>query len=168
MRLLSLVATVACVVCAACSDDASPDDEASTGSVYVAILRHLDVPDPGPDGERAVVYVADMNNDPLSLDGQVEVIGVLDPDVDVRFVDDIDAAVDSDGGAFAAPDGGWLVAVGTPVDDGTGDVIAVRVEVIEPDDEPVAWQLHLDVSADVTVVESVELEPELLVTPVSS
>ena len=162
-----LVVLVALAACAACESGDQPDDEVSAGSVYVAVIRHLDIPAAGADGERPIVYVADMNSDPLDLEDQVEVIGELDADIDVRFVDDIEAAAETDDGSIGAPDEGWLVAVGTPVVDVETDVLTLRVEASEPDDEPTAWQMRLDVSDDVTVVESDELEAELLVPPVS-
>lgn len=161
------VALLAVVACAACESSDPTDDEPSAASVYVAVIRHLDIPPADADGDRPIVYVADMNSDPLDLETQVEVIGDLEADVDVRFVDDIEAAADTEDGTMAGPDDGWLVAVGTPVVDPQADVITLRVEATEPDDEPTAWQLRLDVSDDVTVVESDELDAELLVPPVS-
>lgn len=161
------VALLALVACAACESSDPNDDVPSAASVYVAVIRHLDIAPPGADEERPIVYVADMNSDPLDLETQVEVIGELEADVDVRFVDGIEAAVDTDDGAMAGPDDGWLVAVGTPVVDAQADLITLRVEASEPDDEPIAWQVRLDVHDDVTVVESEELDAELLVPPVS-
>ena len=162
-RLLSLIAVVACAAC----ESGDPSGEAvSAGAVYVAVIRHLDIPTPDPD-ERPIVYVADMNSDPLDLEDQVEVIGALDADVDVRFVDDIGAAAETEDGSFASPDDGWLVAIGTPVDDVDADLITVRVETSEPDDEPVAWQIRLDVGEGVTVLDTEELTVELLVPSVS-
>lgn len=155
------------VACAACDSDEANEEEASTGSVYVAVIRHLDITPAAADEERPIVYVADMNSDPLDLEAQVEVIGELDDDVDVRFVDDIEAAADTDDGALAAPDDGWLVAIGTPVVGADATTITLRVEASEPDDEPTAWQLLLDIGDDVTVVGADELDAELLVPPVS-
>lgn len=165
-----LLSLGALMTCASCESGDPVSDETSAESVYVAVIRHLEIPAPDADDERPIVYVADMNSEPLDLDAQVEVISVLDPDVDLRFVDDIGAAAETDDGSFAAPDDGWLVAVGTPVEDADTDTITLRVEASEPDDDPTAWQLHLDArgnDGEVTVVDAEELDPELLVPPVS-
>ena len=164
IRLLTISALAACGACAAGDESA---DASSVSSVYVAVLRHLDTSTSSSDDDRPIVYVADMNSEPLDLDEQVEVIGALDAEVDVRFVDDIDAAAMSAEGAFGASDGGWLVAIGTPVEDAGPGVIALRVEASEPDDDPTAWQFRLDVDEEITVVDAEELDPELLVPPVS-
>lgn len=153
-------------VATACGGNTGSGDERSSGSVYVAALRHLDVPGPDDTGDRTIVYVADMNSEPLDLDEQVSVIGDLEADVDLRFIDDIAAAARfDDDGTLGAPDDGWLVAVGTPVDH--DDVVTVRVEAAEPGDKPSAWQLRLRVTGDVSVVAASDLEPEFLVPPVA-
>lgn len=162
-----LLCLVASVSFAACSSTDPSADEASPGSMYVAVIRHLDLPAPADDDERPIVYVADMNSDPLDLEDQIEVIGELDPDVDVRFVDDVDAAAETADGSWTARDHGWIVAVGTPVDDAEADIVTLRVEASEPGDEPVAWQLTLTVGDEASVVEFEELDAEFLVTPVS-
>lgn len=163
----------ACVVlayglagCGGTSDDST---DSSLGSLYVTIIRHLDIPttdDPDAPDERTVVHVADLNAEPLSLDDQITVINQLDAEYDVRFVDQFETAIEfTDDDTVVPPPDGPLVAIATPKEE--NGVVVVRVEMTGSDGEIDAWQLRLrtvDVDNNVDrVVESTDIEPELLV-----
>lgn len=149
---------------AACGDTSDRDETPSVGAIYSAVFRELDVPD-GVDGEAAVVYVVERNEQPLSLDDQVAVIQELEDEFDVRFVDDIEAAAEiGEDGALAPPLDGTLVAIGAPkpAEDDDG-LIVVRAEIMSSAEVTNAWQFSLRGVDDVQVVGADETEPELLV-----
>jgi hypothetical protein len=149
----------------ACADTSEADDLPSAGDIYAAVFRQLDIPS-GVDGEAAVVYVVERNDEPLSLDEQVQVIQDLEDDFDVRFVDDIEAAAEVDeDGSLVPPLDGALVAIGPPKPaEGDDELVVVRAEIMSSADVTNAWQFSLRGVDEVQIVEADETEPELLVT----
>lgn len=154
--------TSAIVCCSACGSP-SGDDAPAASAIYSAVFRHLDLP-AGVDGEPAIVYVVERNEQPLSLEEQVDVIHELEDEYDVLFVDAIEAVADiADDGSFAPPPDGPLVAIGPPK--GDDDFLIVRAELMTSADMTDAWQLSLRGDDDVRVVDAAETDPELLVAP---
>jgi hypothetical protein len=149
---------------AACADTTDGDDLPTVGAIYGAVFRQLDLPG-GEDGEAAIVYVVERNEQPLSLDQQVEVIQELEDDFDVRFVDEIEAAAEvGEDGSIGPPLDGSLVAVGpAKAAEDDDDLVIVRAEIMSSADVTDAWQFSLRGVDEVQVVDSTETEPELLV-----
>jgi hypothetical protein len=152
----------------ACSGD-DGDDEVNSptiDAVYVAVLRHLDLPT-APDDEPTTVYVVDLEDEPLSLDDQVAIIQELDGTYDIQFFDTLDAVTDLDeDGHLVAPADVPLVVIGAPTTDGDSDRLMVRTELITDDGDATAWQLTLDgEEGELRVVASNQIQPELLVDP---
>ena len=84
------------------------------GAAYIAALRPF-LPQPAPEPrpeKRAVVFVLPLDGEALPLELQIEVVGAFADDYDVRFVDDIDAAIDERGAHHPPQEGGLLIGVG--------------------------------------------------------
>ncbi len=123
------------VTMSACGDEPAPSlDGVSEPPVidagaYSAVIAAF-LPTPVIEGERPVVWIAQLAPDPISLDDQVGMIAEVEATHDLRFVDDPEAAVGGD-------------EEGTPHDDGmllgVGEIRAdpphtVRVEVFVDND----------------------------------
>ncbi len=122
------------ITLAACDDRAEPvptsvpETPAIDASAYSAVISAF-LP-PAVDGERPVVWIAQLAPDPISLDDQVGMIAEVETTHDLRFVDDPEAAVGGDEGATPRDDGMLL---------GIGEIRAepphtVRVEVFVDND----------------------------------
>ena len=152
----------------ACGGDDGGDDanNPTIDAVYVAVLRHLDLP-PAPDDETTTVYVVDLEDEPLSLDDQVAIIQELDGIYDIQFFDRLDAVTDLDeDGDLVAPVDVPIVVIGAPTADGASGRLTVRTELITDAGDATAWQLTLDgTGRQMRVVASNQTQPELLVDP---
>ena len=93
------------------SDDGDPP--AVGIDAYRVVLGEF-LPDPaGSDGDRPVVWVAKLGDEPFTLDDQVAMIEDVEDSHDLRFVDSIDAAVDGEDADSPPRDGGVLLGIGT-------------------------------------------------------
>ena len=157
------IAFAALVGGAACGDDedpaAKPDSVEAVADAYVAALDAT-LPPTDEGADPVVVYVWQFAEKPMSLDDQVVVIDDLAERYDVRFVDEVDAAVDPDVTLAPPRDDGLLVGLGPVTVDAPH---TVRVEIYANEDAIEAVVLTLvrrDELWTVTAEETVE--PEVL------
>jgi hypothetical protein len=157
-----LVALVAFV--AGCTDDeppppARPEPVEFGAEVYTMVIERF-LPPPDPDAA-PVVYVVPVNGDPLGLDLQVAVIDALSDGYDVRFVDEVAAAVD-DGSSDEPPrDEGMLIGLGRIASEPPH---TIRVERYEDSDRVDGHLLTLEQRAGTWVVADEEtVTPEVLI-----
>lgn len=152
----------------ACGESANPDSAERSATIYGAVIEDLadDVVGSGTENEDLpIVFVEALNPDGIELEVQVEVIASLAEIYDVRFIDDIDEAVDVDLDHRPVREGSALVGLGAIVVDGTADV---RGEVYSQTDQVLAFRYSLRPVGDGTwaiagTPESVE--PEGFVSP---
>ncbi len=155
----SLLAVVALAAVSGCgADDGGTGPVDATG--YLAVIDDFLPPVP-PDGSRPVVYVARLGEEPFALEDQVAMIEAVEESYDLRFVDDISAAVDDEISDAPPRDDGVLLGIGTI---STAVPHAVRVEVYTAAGLVDAHKVTLTVRDDVwRVVTSEPIDPEVLV-----
>jgi hypothetical protein len=113
------------------------------------------------DGSRPVVYVARLGDEPFALEDQVTMIEAVEESHDLRFVDDIEAAVDNADPDAPPRDDGLLLGIGTI--SATAPHV-VRVEVYTTAGRVDARKVTLSVHNDVWRVDTSEpIDPEVLV-----
>lgn len=153
--LLAFVALAAVTACDGGDDGDDPVDAAG----YTAVLDEFLPPVP-LDGYRPVVFVARLDEDPFALTDQVAMIATVEEDFDLRFVDNIDAAVD-DNDADASPrDDGLLFGIGTIPSTAPH---VVRVEIYKAADRVDAYKVTLTIRDGVWQVDTSEpVDPEVL------
>ena len=155
MTLLAMTTVAAC-------GSSSPPVIANQVDVttYTAVISRFVPPPTDPDNVR-VVFVAGVGATEMSLEDQVSVIDGFAATHEVRFVDDVTAAIDGDLPGSPPRDEGVLIGIGKI----TGETpYTVRVEVYF-DADRIEAQLVTVVRRDGDwVVESVEpVDPEVLV-----
>lgn len=162
IRSAALVAgLIGTTVLSGCGDD---DDDALAveidATTYVAAIEGFLPPRPSTD-ELVVVFVVPVGDESLDFDSQVAVIDALSEHYDVRFVDDLEAAID-DGTADGEPrDDGTLIGVGSVAPDPPHKV---RIEIYEGRDAVEGYLLTMGRrSGGWAVVADEEVEPEVLV-----
>lgn len=116
LRALSTVtALLVAVLAGACAgDDGDPDPRTISAATYAAVIAEFLPPSeatPDGDEDRPVVYVAPLA-DPLSLEDQVAVIDAVAENYDLRFVDELSAAIELEGGDGAPRDDALVLAIG--------------------------------------------------------
>jgi hypothetical protein len=154
----SLVAAALAVIAGCGGSDGGVSPVGAAG--YSAVIDGF-APPVGADGSRPVVYVARLGEDPFALDDQVAMITAAEDDYDLRFVDDIAAAVDTEESDAPPRDDGLLVGIGTI---STPAPHVVRVEIYRAAGLVDAHKVTLTVRDDVWRVESTEpVDPEVLV-----
>ena len=156
-----LIAAIALAAVSACDGD---DDDAVTRPVdaqaYSAAIDEFLPPAPD-DGTRPVVYVAHLGGQPFPLEQQVAMIEVVEETHDLRFVDEIQAAVDGEDSEAPPRDDGLLIGVGTI---STVPPHEVRVEVYTTAGRVDAHKLTLSVRNDTWRVDTIEpIDAEVLV-----
>lgn len=155
-----LIAATAVLAVPACGngngDDAGPIGAAGYSTVIDGFL-----PSVPADGSRPVVYVAHLGDEPFPLEDQVAMIEAVEESHDLRFVDDVEAAVD-DGDDDAPPrDDGLLLGIGTIT---VAAPHVVRVEVYSAAGRIDARKVTLSVRDEVWRVDTSEpIDPEVLV-----
>lgn len=146
------------VACGSGEDEPVVEVDAGT---YSAVLNEFLPPAAGVDEDRPVVYVAPLGAEPLSLDDQIVVIDAVAETHDVRFVDDLAAAIDAERADGAPRDDGLLIGMATVKSDPPH---TVRVEVYADADEVVAHMVTVSEAGDVWQVDGMErVDPEGLV-----
>jgi hypothetical protein len=108
-----------------------------------------------------VVYIAHLGDQPFPLEDQVAMIETVEETHDLRFVDDVEAAVDN-GTSDAPPrDDGLLLGIGTI------PAVAphvVRIEIYTTAGRIEAYRVTLSVRNDMWRVDTSEpVDPEVLV-----
>lgn len=147
-RLLLGVATFALAVtgCGRSPQETGDGTEIDSGAYIAALRTFLRQPAPEPRGEkRDVVFVVPLDGEALPLKLQIEVVGAFADDYDLRFVDDIDAAIDERGAGRPPLDGGLLIGVGPVTADPPH---TTRIELYWNDDVVEGHQLTLAASDD--------------------
>lgn len=129
-----LVAVVMCLGPTGCGDDDSPtvqDPVERQVEIYTTVLRAV-VSEADPSLDEAgppVVFVAARGDDPINIDVQAAVVVELEGWSTIRFVDDIDEAVDLADPEGAVRDDGMLVGLGPVPEEGRAvSVYADRYE----------------------------------------
>lgn len=154
--MLALVTLAAVGGCG--GDDDGVDPVGAAG--YSAVIDNFAPPVP-LDGTRPVVYVARLGEEPFALDDQVAMIAAFEENYDLRFVDEIAAAVDDEDSDAPPRDDGLLFAIGTI---STAIPHVVRVEIYRAAGLVDAQKVTLTVSDDVWRVDASEpVDPEVLV-----
>jgi hypothetical protein len=154
-----LLAVVALAVVSGCggADDTSGPVGADA---YIAVIDEFLPPVPA-DRSRPVVYVVGLGENPFALEDQVAMIEAVEESHDLRFVDDVTAAIDNEDADAPPRDGGVLLGIGT-----ISTVVphVVRVEVYTAAGPVDAYKVTLTVRRDVWRVDSNEpVDPEVLV-----
>lgn len=155
-----LVALAGLMTVAGCS---SGDDGGAppVGADGYSTAIHGFLPPAPDDGSRPVVYIARLGDDPFPLEDQVAMIDAVAESHDLRFVDDVDAAVDGEDPDAPPRDDGLLLGVGT-ISAATPHV--VRIEVYATVGSIDAHKLTLTVRNEVWRVDTIEpIDPEVLV-----
>ena len=157
-RRTVLVTFVALAVVAGCDrGDAGPDPVGAAG--YTAVIDDFLPPIPS-DESRPVVYVARLGDEPFALEDQVAMIAAVEENHDLRFVDDIAAAIDEEDSDAPPRDDGLLFGGGTI---SATPPHVVRVEVYLAAGLVDAYKVTLTVRDDVWRVEASEpVDPEVL------
>jgi hypothetical protein len=153
--LLAVVALAAVSGCGGDDDGAGPVGAAG----YTAVIDDFLPPVP-LDGSRPLVFVARLGEDPFALEDQVAMIAAVEESYDLRFVDDIAAAVDDEDPDAPTRDDGLLLGMGTI---STAVPHVVRVEVYRAAGLIDAYKVTLTVRDDVWRVDTSEsVDPEVL------
>lgn len=93
--------------------DADAQPKAGADAYVAAIASRLDAPEVTPD-PLPVVYVVPLD-DPIALEIQAAIIEQLAETHDVRFVDELSAAIDIDEPGSPPRDDAVIVGIGTPL-----------------------------------------------------
>ncbi|MEO6570204.1 MAG: hypothetical protein ABIO83_01520 [Ilumatobacteraceae bacterium] len=157
-----ILAIVAMIVVACGGKDPGPNDAPPPvgAAGYSAAIAEFLPPEPA-DGTRPVVYIARLGGEPFPLEVQIELIAAVEETHDLRFVDDIDAAVDVEETDAPARDDGMLMGVGTIA---ASPPHVVRIELYTDAGQIEAHKVTLSVHDDVWRVDTTEpVDPEVLV-----
>jgi hypothetical protein len=152
-----VVATAGAVACG----DEEPAALAVQGDskAYVALIEPF-LPPSSPEADPLpVVFVSSIGDDPMSLDGQIDVIDTFGESHDVQFVDVIDAVLQTDEPEAPPKDDGVVIAFAPMVGE---PPYTVRVEVYRSADDVDAHLVVVAVRGDVWIVGDVtDVEPEV-------
>ena len=159
-KLVSLGLFLAVTVVAACGSSSPPAvADQVDATTYTAVISRFVPPPIDPDDVR-VVYVAGVGPTEMSLEDQVSVIDGFADTHEIRFVDDVAAAIDGDLPGSPPRDDGVLIGVGKLTIE---PPYTVRVEVYTDADRIEAQLVTVVRQNGDWIVESVEpVEPEVL------
>lgn len=148
VRWLLAVSVLALATVAGCGDDA--DGEAAPqridAEVYAAVVSWFADQQPPPeDDELGVVFLDDLG-EPIPIEVQVELLDVLEDELNVRFIDDDEEAVDEDVEGMPVHDDGLLLRLGPVVD--RQEHVEVDVEQYEAEDEVSRYRVVVESSGD--------------------
>jgi hypothetical protein len=157
-----LIAAAMILSVPACTDGNGDDDvnRPVGAAAYSAAIEGF-LPGVPDDESRPVVYIAHLSDQPFPLDDQVAMIEAVQDTHDLRFVDDVEAAVD-DGSSDAPPrDDGLLIGIGTIP---TVAPHVVRIEIYTAAGRIEAHKVTLSMPNDTWRVDTREpVDPEVLV-----
>ncbi len=127
-RLLIGALLSGALVSAGCADSA-PEDDREVG-IYASVLEWIfDRPDvtvgTTPEGDGPPAFIEHLGSGEIAIDVQVDIIGSFDDEVDIRFIDARQEALDESLPGSPVRDEGILIGLG-PVTD--GDPTEVRAE----------------------------------------
>ena len=155
----SVLALVTLAIVPSCGSDENRVDPVEAAG-YTAVIDAFLPPVP-PDGSRPVGYVTRLSEEPFALEDQVAMIAAIEENYDLRFVDDIAAAIDDEDPDAPPRDDGLLLGIGVI---STAPPHVVRVEIYLSAGLVDAHKVTLTVRDDVWRVETSEpVEPEVLV-----
>ena len=113
------LAILSTLVLVACDDGTTAEPPTSTAApkpdasaYHTALASVLDDPPPPPDGERTVVFLVPLG-EAIGIDTQAAVIDSFADAYDVRFVDDLAAAIVKSDPAHPPRDDGTVLGIGT-------------------------------------------------------
>lgn len=142
---------IGCSFLIGCTTGPSVDTTARDASIYEAVIidlgersgRSLD----RDDGEAPVVFIETLGSDAIALETQVEVVAQLAETYEIRFIDDLDEAVEIDVEGWPVRSNSLLIGLGPiQVDDET----EVRGEVYLRADDVRAFRYSLEARSDDT------------------
>lgn len=107
------VATLALMVTGCGRSPQSTGGPEIGSAAYIAAVEPFLPPLPHrpPADERGVVFVVPLDGRALPLEVQIEVVGAFADDYDIRFVDDVDAAIDERAPHHPPQEGGLLIGM---------------------------------------------------------
>jgi len=130
---------VAALVLAAvgCGDDSEADPRSVTPArVIVAAIRGVVDTGPSttePDAPTPIVYVVSVAENGIAPGAQADVASELRDEIDVRFADGRDEAIDEDSGGAPVRDGGVLLVIGEIPAEGRSIEVPIEVYLDEED-----------------------------------
>lgn len=157
------VAAVAAVPACGNGDGNGDDGDGSRpiGADAYSALIEVFLPPVLDKETRPVVYIAHLGDEPFPLEHQVSMIEVVEERYDLRFVDDIAAAVDAADTDAPPRDDGLLIGVGTI---SAVEPHTVRTEVYTTAGRINAYKVTLEVRDDTWRVDTSEpIDVEVLV-----
>lgn len=159
---LCLIAAVAIVAVSACDNgDDDGDESRPIGADAYSVVIQRFLPPVLDKDIRPVVYIAHLGDEPFPLEHQVSMIEVVEDRYDLRFVDDIRAAVDGADSDAPPRDDGLLIGVGTI---SAVEPHHVRTEVYTTAGRINAYKVTLEVRNDAWRVDTSEpIDAEVLV-----
>ena len=159
--LISAVVVVSVPACGNGNGNGNGDEKRPVGADGYSAAVDEFLPEVPADGSRPVVYIARLGEEPFPREYQVAMIETVEETHDMRFVDDVQAAVD-DGTSDAPPrDDGLLIGVGTIP---AVAPHAVRIEIYTRAGRIEAHKVTLSVRNDTWRVDTIEpVDPEVLV-----
>lgn len=143
-QLVPVLVLLALVGLASCRDEGNGSAE-RTAAVVEATIRHVasehppadaldddddaseNSGDDGDDGDLPVVYVVSVGEEELSAGIQADVVSALRDDIEVRFADAREEAIDETAPTAPVKDGGVLVVLGAVPK--LGNPVVVPVEI---------------------------------------
>ncbi|MGY6502714.1 MAG: hypothetical protein ACXIVQ_17690 [Acidimicrobiales bacterium] len=163
--LLTILATLGLASCTDDTQRAVPEDpNARLTNIYAATIRSVvtfERPDLTLDEPiEPVVFVSPREDVEIGLDVQAGVVIALENWATIRFIDEIDEAIDRNEPDGIVRDGGMLIGLG-PVPDGTSNV-TVGADRYERADEMMVFELQVQRRSGTW---SVTNSPEVLVIP---
>lgn len=136
-------AVVVALLAAGCSSTPAPDETREI-DVYEAILRwiidHTEEAVSDADDETRTVFVDNLGPEEISLDTQVELVVRLADEANLRFVDELEEAIDVDLEGQPVRDGAVLVGLGLMQEE---TPIEVRGEVYLDADDVRGWRFPM-------------------------
>ncbi len=155
-----LIVAAATLTASACTGGGDDETTPIGADGYSAVIDEF-LPAVPDDGSRPVVYVARLGDEPFALEYQIAMIETVEESHDLRFVDDVDAAVDDEDSDAPPRDDGLLIGVGTIA---VAVPHVVRVEVYNAAGDIDAHKITLSLRNDVWRVDTNEsVDPEVLV-----
>lgn len=129
-RLVVALALVSIVGVAGCNDEGNKTAERRSDIVTATIRQVVAEIPPAEDaepGDLPVVFVVSVAEDPLSAGAQADVVAELRDDIDVRFADAREEAIDDTAPTAPVKDDGVLVVLGEIPK--LGNPVSVAVEI---------------------------------------
>lgn len=126
------------VVAVGCGDADDPTtDEGREATVYALVLEWLVDQEPTPADGDLVLYITPRSEHTVDIDVQANVVELMAPSADVRFIDELAEALELDEPGAPVRGDGVLVGFGAVASE--GDVVEVYVDRYRTADDVEAW-----------------------------